>query len=262
VIKEAYRLYEQLAARSDVTRGDGLQRALRDCGAFFESAIGRAGAEALTTSGDLRIPLLRLAQTLRAALAAGEETAGAPPAAATALPAGSETLPQPRAAPTVAGLPDVPAVLEELLRDVEGTLARMQVQQVHARSSQEGAGAAFYLMELPVRSHDGVDLFHLRIARERAAAGDTDSARWTVTLAFELEALGPVRVRVSLLRERVSAVFFAERQDTQTLIAAHLTALREKLAQAGLPIGHLESVRGRPAAAPPSAALRLLDERG
>jgi hypothetical protein len=136
----------------------------------------------------------------------------------------------------------------ELSRQVEGALARVQYNQL-ASLPQEDGSRQVWQFDLPVRHGERLDGFHLQVEeeqRDNGAAGE-DSA-WTVNLAFSLEPLGPVRVRIGLLGETVSSTFWAERESTARLIGGRLEELRQGFERVGLEVGQLSARQGLPAA--------------
>lgn len=186
-------------------------------------------------------------------------------AAAALLPPLLATQPQPqgRAAPFPLLL-EPTKLLQGLLQQVDSSLARLQLHQL-ASQPADGDQRQVWLLELPVRRDQQVDLWHLRIEREGADDGD-ESRRsgtgWTVKLAFDLDGLGPVQARVGLHGGLVSTAFWTERPGTQMLFQRHLEELRRQLQAAGLDVGGMSCQVGQPqppAEPPPRSG--ILDEK-
>lgn len=257
-------------------------------------------------AGDLKANLLRLVRVLRDSVAnsapAGARGAGA--AAPAAAPGGGAATPSAQLAAALAaagtrglgGLPGAPlldpgaplrrgqpplppaaaarfAQLEqtlgrsELLRQVEGALARVQLNQLSSLP-QDRTQPPEWLIELPVRREGETDVWALRIGREPERGGGRDDGRddedgpaWTVMLAFDLPGLGPMQTRLSLRGDSVDAQFFSREQGILPVVAEHLPVLQARLQQAGLRVNELSCRHGQiPApAAPPQT--RILDER-
>lgn len=155
--------------------------------------------------------------------------------------------------------------LHGLTQQVESALARVQLNQL-ATQPADGEQRQVWLLELPLRRDNGVDVLHLRIEREPEHT-DSPGARsgngWTVRLAFDLEGLGPVQSRVGLHGGLVSSAFWAERPETAELLQRHLGTLREQLEAAGLDVAGLTAQLGRPQAPDPgpAPASGIVDER-
>jgi len=172
--------------------------------------------------------------------------------------------PQPQAAAqaSLANILNTESALDELLGQVEGALARIHVQQLQTAATDQ-QNRPVWVMELPVRTEQGIDLFDIRIQRdtEDHAEGDP-KAPWTVTLAFDLEKLGAIRAQVTLYGEdRISTVFWAEQQETSTYFNQHMDRLESRLKQAGLEVARLDCHCGKPDSPPPSQEPRLVDEK-
>jgi hypothetical protein len=148
-------------------------------------------------------------------------------------------------ATSLAQLP-APRLVQELTRQVEGALSRIQYNQLASLPQEDGSRQVWQL-DLPVRNAEGMDGLQLRIQQEpNHQGGKVTGASWSVNLAFDLEPLGPVRARIGLLGETVSSTFWAERRNTADLIRRRLDDLRQGFQQAGLEVGQLNARRGLP----------------
>ncbi|MDH5778245.1 MAG: flagellar hook-length control protein FliK [Gammaproteobacteria bacterium] len=154
------------------------------------------------------------------------------------------------------------AAIEELLGQVESALSRINVQQLQTLATDQQQRPT-WVIELPVRTEQGIDLFDLRIRRDANGNNPDDpEAPWTVTLAFDLDRMGPVRVQITLYgEEKISAVIWAEQRATSILFNHYLDNLKSRLRQAGLDVGQLNCRCGKPEE--PSAEIepRLVDEK-
>ncbi|MDH5178628.1 MAG: flagellar hook-length control protein FliK [Gammaproteobacteria bacterium] len=152
--------------------------------------------------------------------------------------------------------------IEELLGQVEGVLARIHVQQLQTVAAEQQHRPT-WVIELPVRTEQGIDLFDLRIQREHQNhANDDPKAPWTVTLAFDLDRMGPVRVQVTLYGEdRISANIWAEQRATSILFNHYLDSLKSRLKQVGLEVGQINCRCGKPDQPAAGHEPRLVDEK-
>jgi hypothetical protein len=158
--------------------------------------------------------------------------------------------PQPRAeaslAQSVVATDDAQAPAQHLLRQVEGALARVELGQLASLRTDDSSGQVWWL-ELPVRAQDGeTDVLQLRIAREGGSGGTEEQPAWSVSLAFDLGELGPVRARVAVRGELVSTLFFAEREGTVARLRAGMGALEQALERRGLKVGTCGCRAGSP----------------
>ncbi|MGM0679202.1 MAG: flagellar hook-length control protein FliK [Pseudomonadota bacterium] len=291
VRKQAWEIHQLLPDVRQASRGESLQQALERTGPFLHSQLGQLarGQAAPLPEKTLQGALLRLADQIRQqltpvparpapatspganpppqiALAASSSGAAAQAATHAALntaPRPQTPQPQPPQPPTLQGLSTQDQGLGELLRQVEGGLGRMQLHQLQSLQSEQ-AGRPMWAMELPIRSEEGIDLFDLRIRQEDSEQSDDNDPRpWHVSLAFDLEGLGPVRVNLTLIGQTVSAHFQMQEEQTRSLFDAALDKLRSRLHGVGLEVGRLECANGiedpSPTQSTPGSV--LLDEK-
>ena len=138
-------------------------------------------------------------------------------------------------------------LLQQLLRQTEGGLARILTQQLHNLSHDPQR--PLWLLELPVRHENGVDVFDLRIRREteeQHAARERAQHTWTVMLAFDLQGLGPVRAQVNLVQDQISTFWWANQANTVELFHQHLDQLQHRITSAGLKVNKLQCKQGIP----------------
>lgn len=291
VRQAARELFRRLPERREVSTVQGLRRAVGNSGVQLEAKLaaearGQAPAD---TKGDVKAGLLRLRQSLEAALArapakaarpAGRGTpiqppapvsgrplppaslSARPPAAAPPGPRGTALLPplgqiqpraQPQATPSLLRGVDMGAVLRGLLGEVEGALARTQVQQL-APQQPDGDSRLVWLLEMPVRREQGTDLFHLRVQRdcEGKHGQEGEPEQWTVVLAFDLPGLGPVHAQITVRDKQVATRFRTAHATTAELFRRHLDELSERLDKAGLQTTKLSCHTGLPPEPEPS----------
>ena len=294
VAQLSQQLYQQLPTPKQLQQVMALKNALQQTGPFLESDLAKAVAgHPLNTERNLRLTLLRLAASLRHHLPAERpqlppSSPGVTLATPDLSPSGRSTQPAPPYAQTPAGSPQQAADnstirqtpqpqsqskaslltvstqengLEELLRQVEGVLNRGQVHQLQNLHA-ENQGRPLWAMELPIRTEQGIDLFDLRIERDAEhQRGDSESIPWSVTLAFDLDGLGPIRAAVSLRGDQITTRFWAERETTSTLFNQYLDTLRSRLHHAGLNVGRLECRCGMPVETNTDLEPQLLDEK-
>lgn len=240
-----------------VTDAAGLKQALLDSGIFLEARLARAVATdtPVALTGDLKAGLLRLSTALNGH---GEMTVMT--AASDTPPPMRGAAPQPQAATTatLAAAPPTGAG-GELLQQVDGTLARIQLSQL-ASVPADATAAPMWTLELPVRNEPHTDTWHLRVTQERRGGDSADPDIWSVALAFDLDGLGPVRAFVSVIGEQVSTALWAEEKGTVALFDRHLEELRESFHAAGLVVGRVDCRHGAPAETQPvGTGTRLLD---
>lgn len=159
--------------------------------------------------------------------------------------------------------------MTQLLRYVEGALARTRVHQLSSlsdpRTTQEGTpGTPAWVMELPIPSPKGFDSLWMRLLEDQGTSGRKSGAAarsWQVMLCLDCAELGPLHARVELCGNRLGATLWAEREGTLEAARAAIGELEDALRTQGVEISRVDCLQGRP---PESTGLRfgnLLDVR-
>lgn len=141
------------------------------------------------------------------------------------------------------------AALGDMADLLRGNLARLDAHQLQS-VQQAAQGHPQWLMELPVRDHDGLDLWQVHVQQERDSRGqgatrDADST-WQVTLSFCFERSGPMIARLRLQGENLQVTFHSEQPDTASWLQRHAGALEATLHAAGLSQVKVSQVTGLP----------------
>lgn len=130
-------------------------------------------------------------------------------------------------------------LLQQLLQATEGSLARMQHQQLHMA---QGENRLSWIFELPVKYEDGSDVFDVRIHRDPQQQDNPETEQhypWTVSLAFNLDGLGPVRTQISFYKGEISTYWLAEQQQTVNLFYQYRDILANRLRHKGVSVEKL-----------------------
>jgi hypothetical protein len=245
-------LLRDTGVRIDQLQPAPLREAVMQSGLFHEARL-LAGIDPQTT--DIKMRLLQLAAVLRADL--GPKTQPRQPGAQPAPNAGEPTSQAPSGRELLGD-----ALLTRLIRLVEGSVSRIQLQQSAALPVEDSPRQVWQL-DLPIHLPGGSDDLMLRI--ERDASGDSSDRNpgWSVNLSFDFDTIGSVQCRVALAGDQVTTTFRVDRASTLQRLQAQLPTLEDALKAQGLDVVHLEGVLGGPAEQPMRIPLpdRLLDER-
>jgi hypothetical protein len=257
----ARELLEKLPSRDKLSTAEGVKQALKESGLFLESSLRQAAQKGAPPEGgnDLKGLLLQLLNTVQKEQAQTAATTPQPsmrpPLPATPLspqpppPAipGGRPQPQKEAQATLATLTTTLALLQELGNQTEASLARTQLHQLASLPTPE-QNPLTWSFELPIRNQERVDLFQFIIEEHKGGRDENEQQqrRWGLTLAFELEGLGPMHTRLQLENGKVGATFWADSLDTTTLIHQNLAELAQRFEQAGLERGELRCFQGQP----------------
>lgn len=275
IVKQIYR---QLPTANSAGNAQRLKQGVANSGIFLENKLSkdtpdktsdtlRRGLQqtsqvverpATATGNDLKAGLLRLLSAIQQA------TRVAPPQGALMQPGGAPAnlQPPPFTPPTLRGQPPqvqhkieatvqqlgtLQSLLLELGRQTEAALARTQLHQAASLPGGEQTPNS-WTFELPLRNGQQIDLFDIVIEEEKAHEQDDGQGGhpWSITLAFDLDGLGPVYAKLRLIRDKVSTLFWAERAETTRLFNRHLNELSQRYREAGLEADELRCFQGTP----------------
>ncbi len=162
---------------------------------------------------------------------------------------GSAPQPQSQATANLTSQTNMPLLLLELGKQVEASLARTQLHQAVSlpSSEQSPTNLAF---ELPIRNNGQIDIFDIVINEEDKETQDEKDGKdqWGISLAFDLEGLGPVHAKLRMIDNKISTTFWAENAETTQLFNQNLENLRQRYHHAGLESSELCCYPGTPPA--------------
>ena len=223
-----------------------LQEALKLSGAQTEAKLINRQVE----GNDFKLNLLRLIGLIKPLLS------NTPNPATQMSPPGQQqpmnpTLPfvqtqRPSAAP-----PQEPAqetntttkLLFDLFKQLDSAIARVQTNQLSSLPTDD-TSRQVWQFELPIRQDQSFDLFHFRIERDTANKRGKMVSTWSLTLHMNLDPLGPMRVRLTLVGDALSTIIWSEQAGTAKLVNKHLHRLRSGLESSGLTLNKLEAFQG------------------
>ncbi len=238
-------------------------------------APAQRGGPPLTPEQALRV---LSAAVSRSGGAATQATASGTPAATPTHLADPLHLAFPTPVSVQGAVPTMPAggtldlALSVLLRQVAAAISRITVQQVQSTAAQQGASPDAgvnnsWQIEIPIRHADGsLHAFQIQIdEEEHQRAGEEEDEnkvkQWKVTLAFDLDPLGPMYAQIRLRDHAVSTRFWAEREATLQAVRSELDALKTKLVSLGLQVEELDCLPGAPPSRKTTFSQQLVDIR-
>lgn len=133
--------------------------------------------------------------------------------------------------------------MQTFLRQIDSSLTHMQHTQLQTLNESQ-AGRPVWLMELPVKNGQDIDLFELRIEQDEKAQADGERKKiWNVTLKFDLDGLGKIKAHITMQNDVISAQFYSEKTEVLGLFQKNFDLLRNKLSCNGLNVGSIECAR-------------------
>ena len=107
--------------------------------------------------------------------------------------------------------------MQTFLRQVESSLTHLQQTQLQNLNESQ-PGRPLWLMELPIKDGQDIDLFELRISEEESTQAEGETKKiWNVTLKFDLNGLGKIKAHIKMQNDFISAQFFSEKPETLVL---------------------------------------------
>ena len=256
-------LADAIPGRDNLSRAEGLRRAVQQSGLFLEGLLARSLVRSRAdVSRDIKACLMRSQHSLRQYLAGHGSVPGpdtplpylhdrTSPPRNRALPVPQQRIPLGYSSDGT----DIDGAIPELLNSVRGALARLGLLQVITAENFNN-GEFMWQLEVPVKHSDGIEIVSMTIEKERSDRREQDASRWVVNLALDLPRLGPVLIRISVFGQGVSTCFFSDSASTRSIIEQAFETLRSKLAQHGVDSLKLSCQQGSPAAAPSSSTTR------
>ncbi len=284
-------LYNNLPTKEKLTNSAEIKQGVLNSGIFMENKLQKIAKEkggekanqllqqtfqttpsTAKAGTDLKSALLRLLSaiqnTKQATPIQGQHTPALPQSLApAALPFTPPTLrgnaPQPQQkmdASLPAAVGNLQLLLLELGKQSEASLARTQLHQAASLSGTEQSNTNL-AFELPIRNNQQIDLFDIVIEEEKPNQHDDEERghAWSISLAFDLEGLGPLHAKLRLVENKVSTLFWAEREETTQLLNQHIANLTQRYQQSGLEAAELQCFNGPPPSAPSAMPHIVLD---
>lgn len=135
--------------------------------------------------------------------------------------------------------------MHTFLRQIESSLTHMQQTQLQNLNESQ-PGRPLWLMELPIKDGQDIDLFELRITEEESTERESESKKiWNVTLKFDLTGLGTIKAHIKMQNDIISTRFFSEKTEVLALFQDNLDFLRNRLNYNGLNVGNIECVHAK-----------------
>jgi len=134
--------------------------------------------------------------------------------------------------------------MQVFLRQVESSLSHLQQTQLQNLNEAQ-TGRPTWLMELPIKDGQDIDLFQFKINEEEVQNEQGERKKvWNVVLQFNLKGLGEIKAHIKMQNEFISAHFFSEKPNTLSLFKENADYLRSRLNYSGLNVGNIECTKG------------------
>jgi hypothetical protein len=236
-VRQLTRVLQNSGLKPDQLTAPQLRQAVNQSGILHEARLlqttpGAAGAQAgAAAPTDTKMQLLQVLSQLAPELALKQQRSAKQASAAEIVAQARESVGD--------------SLLSRLIRLIEGSISRVQLQQTAALPLDDSPRQAWQL-DLPIHLPDESSEAMLRIQREASDREDPNDQTWSVNIAFQFDSIGTLQCRVALAGDRVSTTFWCEREQTHLRIEQRLPTLRQALEAQGLEVVHLAGVMGEP----------------
>ncbi len=152
------------------------------------------------------------------------------------------------------------SALNELLRNIENSLAKIQYNQLQHFVSDEQSKSNWFF-DLPIRHNEGSDIFQFKFTKEHISEQNNKEDEWSVTLTFNLEKLGEISILVYLKKNKIGATVWAKKNDTYTLFKQYLPDLQQQMLKSGIEVSNLRCSKGEITQSDYAKSTNILNEK-
>lgn len=243
--------------------GANMAKALVSSGLFLEARLA-AAPDVSPMGQDMKAGLLVLRQALAAWLAGAPRARDARNPARTPPPPyrGGGARAQPSATPSLPADAAPSAVGQRLLAEAEQALARQELLQIASlpagADDPAEAQVSRWMFEMPFTTPQGAAVAQFEISRDGRGRGGEAQPVWRAAFSLDIEPLGPIHARVSLVGQQASVGLWAEREAGLARLQEDSELLGAALARASLK-AEIAVYPGAPQVARPEAG-QLVDQ--
>ncbi len=139
------------------------------------------------------------------------------------------------------------AVLQNLLKEVEGLHSRIQMNQLAMLKDPDtpSGPTASWVFDLPIKERQNIDFIQLQIEQHKGKQEDQQDDIWNMTLRLDTQNIGPIQATVTMQYENIKIIFRAENAEAAALLEQNLAQLHQAMVKHGLTISHVSCVCGK-----------------
>ena len=142
--------------------------------------------------------------------------------------------------------PSLKAEIETLNKQIESSVARIEVNQSKAVISYDNQ-SPLWSIEMPVKDEKDIDLLKLNIQADKDPGNDDKKSQlWSTDLKITFENIGTLSAKLSIIDKEVNATLWSDNEILNNLIADNLAVLNEKIEFHGLTTGKLTCLKQAP----------------
>lgn len=132
-------------------------------------------------------------------------------------------------------------LMRDMLREVESTTARVQLNQLGMlRDAETPSQNATWLLDVPLKDKQQLDWLQLRFDDRRTSGHPEHEEQWQIDIRLDTHALGRVQAAVALTGEQVAVNVTAESAQAADILQQELPLLHGKLTELDLQVTGLD----------------------
>jgi len=167
-----------------------------------------------------------------------------------------------------AGKEHIEKIIETLMRQTAGVLAKIQLNQLasldHGRQgAAETNTTQQWLFELPLNTGTHMEVVTVHIQEKEQKSRDKEQRQeksWQVDLGFDLGELGKVHIEFRLINQSANSIIWADNAQTYSRINDQLNNLQQTLENIGVHVERIDCRQGKvPDRTPLRITSRLID---
>ena len=124
-------------------------------------------------------------------------------------------------------------VIDKLLRLTEGTIAKLQTQQLQQQQLNDTQKPS-WIFELPIRNDTSLDSLIIYINKDNSNKHSEYLSPWKLIIKLSIETLGDIQANVSLRGNKLSVTFWLDNPETSKLFSNNAKRLEAKINKTGL----------------------------
>ena len=131
-------------------------------------------------------------------------------------------------------------LLRELLREVESTATKIQLNQLGmSRDAEPLSPSNVWMLDVPLKDKQRIDLIQMRIEQNKHNPFEKEGDIWQVDLRIDTVNLGPMNASISMHEQDVKVVLKAQQQTSSELLEDNISLLQENLQALGVTVSYL-----------------------
>tara|TARA_R110001592_G_scaffold355991_1_gene657213 strand:- start:3250 stop:4989 length:1740 start_codon:yes stop_codon:yes gene_type:complete len=145
----------------------------------------------------------------------------------------------------------------QILKILAGMIHKLQFNQLNSllqtNSNIDSPLQQTWFFELPILNpNQTVQTFNFRIDKEPQQTNEEQEStaekefKWKLLLSFDLDSLGPIYIQITLSKESISSVLWADKDSTLQLLQQESMHFKHQLEKIGLKVEELHCKKGQP----------------